>query len=211
MFQNVSSPLLEEVERARRATVGEEDAPTNLTNEMNLNSPTTENEEKELIMSFHFLTLKYKNKSLEEQYSSHISPNCLLIIEMLLSIISLLLIYIYFPIKFKSSMLMIILISIKLILSLILICFHRLIVKRRILRHVIGSFYLLSPLLIILLNLNDSFKLEISLLSFVVFLSSYLTIGASFSHLIKLFVAFVSILIYVPLIIHKQQIQSLFF
>jgi hypothetical protein len=147
-------------------------------------------------MSFHFLTLKYKNKSLEQQYSSHISPNSLLIIEIILPIISLLLIYIYFPIQFKSSMLMII---------LILISFRRLIVNGWILRHLIGSFYLLTQLLVILLNLNDSLKLEISLLAFVVFLSSYLTIGASLSHLIKLSVAFLSISIYVPLIIHRQQ------
>jgi hypothetical protein len=116
-------------------------------------------------MAFHFLTLKYKDKKLEKVFSDHFDPRSLLIIEIILSIISLLLIYIYyFPIQVKSSIIMTILISIKFIVSLILIDFYRIFLNGWILRYLIGSFYLLSPLIIILLNIN------ISILVFVLFI-----------------------------------------
>jgi hypothetical protein len=90
--------LLEEVERARRATVSEEDAPKDSGNVKNVeivNETTFENEEKDLVMAFNILTLKYKEKRLEERFSAHAGPHSLLIVEIVLSIVSLLLIYIY--------------------------------------------------------------------------------------------------------------------
>ncbi|CAF5170581.1 unnamed protein product, partial [Rotaria sp. Silwood1] len=120
----VTSPLLEEVVQARRATICEEQIPEcleNLGNVENVNEKTFEKEEKELVMSFNFLTLKYKDKRLENKFSTHAGPHSLLIVEVILSILSILFIYIYFPKQIITSIIMIIIIGIKLILTLILI------------------------------------------------------------------------------------------
>jgi hypothetical protein len=61
IIKNVSSPLLEEVGRARRAIVSEENAPNTLTNEINvqnLNERTIENEEKRISYGFSFFNIK---------------------------------------------------------------------------------------------------------------------------------------------------------
>ena len=77
----VTSPLLEEVVQAQRATVSEEEVPKDAENVDNINETTFENEEKELVMSFNFLTLKYKDKILEKDFAKHIGPHSLLIVE----------------------------------------------------------------------------------------------------------------------------------
>jgi len=158
-------------------------------------------------MAFHFLTLKYKEKKLEKDFSNDIAPDLLLIVEVILSIISLLFIYIYFPIQLKSSIIMIIFISIELILTLILIRFYEILLNKSILRHLLASFYLLSPLIIILININLNCKITLSV--FVLFISSYLTLGVSLSHLFKIFLAIISISIYLPFIIFKKEIKGL--
>ncbi len=209
----VTSPLLEEVVQARRATICEEEPPKDLgiaENVENVNETTYENEEKELVMSFNILTLKFKERRLEESFAGHIGPHSLLIVEVILSIVSLLLIYIYF-LKQKpilTSIIMGIIVGIKLILTLILIRFHRTLLNWWILRHFIASFYLLSPLIIILIQIPDNDLLTSP--AFFLFISTYLTLGASVSHLIKILIAILSISIYLPLIILKNQISSLF-
>ncbi|UJR20313.1 hypothetical protein I4U23_023444 [Adineta vaga] len=203
----VTSPLLEEVVQARRATISEEEPPKDLgmiKTVETVNETTFENEEKELVMSFNILTLTYKDKRLEESFSAHIGPHSLLIVEVILSILSLLLIYIYF-FKHKliqTSIAMGVIIGIKLILTLILIRFHRPLLNWWILRHFIASFYLLSPLILILIQLFDY---DLTSPVFFLFISTYLTLGASLSHLIKTLIAIVSIAIYLSLMFFKDK------
>jgi hypothetical protein len=208
----VTSPLLEEVVQARRATVSEDEAPQALKNiekdVENVNETTFENEEKELVMAFNILTLKYKDNRLEEGFSAHVGPHSLLVVEAIISILSVLLIYIYFfPIKPRSSIITGIIIGIKLILTLILIRFYRIILNWWILRHFIASFYLLSPLIIILIQYPDYYPSSVPV--FILFISTYLTLGASISHLIKILIAILSISIYLPLFIFKLPKTSL--
>jgi hypothetical protein len=209
----VTSPLLEEVVQARRSTICEDEAPKDLRNKDhveivdNVNEASFENEEKELAMAFNLLTLKYKENRLEERFSAHAGPHSLLIVEVILSISSLLLIYIYFPINLRTSIVMGILIGIELILTLILIGFHRILLHWWILRHLIASFYLLSPLIIILIQYPVYCPLTLPV--FILFISTYLTLGASISHLIKILIAILSISIYLPLIIFTKQTSSL--
>ncbi|CAF4364973.1 unnamed protein product [Rotaria sp. Silwood2] len=158
----VTSPLLEEVAQARRATICEEQSPAGLENlghVENVNEKTFEKEEKELVMAFNILTLKYKDNRLEKGFSTHVGPYSLLIVEVILSILSLLFIYIYFPKKSLTSIIMGIIIGIKLIITLILIRFHRIFLKRWILRHFIAAFYLLSPLIIILIEISNYYDM----------------------------------------------------
>ncbi|CAF1683030.1 unnamed protein product, partial [Adineta ricciae] len=183
----VTSPLLEEVVQARRATISEEEPPKELSGLVekveNINDTTFENEEKELTMSFNVLTLKYKDKRFEEGFSAHAGPHSLLIVEVILSILSLVLIYIYF-LKHqivRTSIAMGIIIGIKLILTLSLLSFYRTDLNSWIFRHFIASFYLLSPLIIILCQLFDY---DLTSPAFFLFISTYLTLGASLSHLI---------------------------
>ncbi|CAF1069139.1 unnamed protein product [Rotaria sp. Silwood1] len=201
----VTSPLLEEVVQARRATICEEQIPEcleNLGNVENVNEKTFEKEEKELVMSFNFLTLKYKDKRLENKFSTHAGPHSLLIVEVILSILSILFIYIYFPKQIITSIIMIIIIGIKLILTLILIRFHRPFLDWWILRHFIAAFYLLSPLIIILIQNSNYYYMTPPV--FILFISTYLILGASLSHLIKILIAILSIAIYIPIIHFKQ-------
>lgn len=158
-------------------------------------------------MSFNILTLKYKDNRLEEGFSSHIGPQSLLIIEVILSIFSLLLIYLYFPKFIRTSILMGVLVGIKFILALILIRFHRIVLTSWILRHFIASFYLLSPLIIILIQYPVYYPITLSV--FILFISTYLTLGASISHLIKILIAILSISIYLPMVIIKHKLESL--
>ncbi|CAF1221218.1 unnamed protein product [Rotaria magnacalcarata] len=205
----VTSPLLEEVAQARRATICEEELPQdleNLVNVENVNEKTFENEEKELVMAFNILTLKYKDDKLEKGFSAHFGSQSLLILEVILSILSLLFIYIYFPIKNFVSIIMGIIIGIKLILTLILIRFHRILLHWWILRHFIASFYLLSPLIIILTQISKYDDTTSPV--FIVFISTYLILGASLSHLIKILIAILSISIYLPLIIFKSEMPK---
>lgn len=134
LSQAVTSPLLEEVVQARRATICEEEMTSNDLKHsspdveivQNINETTLVDEEKELVMAFNILTLKYRDKRLEQGFSAHIGPHSLLIVEVLLAIISLLLIYLYFPIQIRTSIVLAILIGMKLIFTLLLIYFHRL-------------------------------------------------------------------------------------
>jgi len=209
----VTSPLLEEVVQARRATLCEEEISKdlgnaeNIENIENIDETTFENEEKELVTAFNLLTLKYKDNRLEEGFSAHIDPHSLLIIEVILSILSLLLIYLYFPKEIHTSIVMGIIVGIKFILAVILIRFHSILLNWWILRHFIASFYLLSPLIIILIQYPDYYPITLPV--FILFISTYLTIGASLSHLIKILIAILSISIYLPLLIFKQKIPSL--
>ncbi|CAF3675198.1 unnamed protein product [Rotaria sp. Silwood1] len=205
----VTSPLLEEVVQARRATICEEQIPEcleNLGNVENVNEKTFEKEEKELVMSFNFLTLKYKDKRLENKFSTHAGPHSLLIVEVILSILSILFIYIYFPKQIITSIIMIIIIGIKLILTLILIRFHRPFLDWWILRHFIAAFYLLSPLIIILIQNSNYYYMTPPV--FILFISTYLILGASLSHLIKILIAILSIAIYIPIIHFKQGLTT---
>jgi hypothetical protein len=208
-LKNVSSPLLEEVERARRATISEDDEPKGEVHVENVEETRIENEEKELVMAFDFLTLKYKDKKLEKTFPSHLPSKFVLIIEIILSIFSFILFYIYFYLTKtnKFSIILMIYLSIKLLLTLILIILNEFVLKYSILIHFFSLYYFLSPLIVILIS-NDNY--EIVLPSLVLFLSTYLTLGSSLSHLFKMLVAFISISIYFPFIIFKQQIQSLF-
>ncbi|CAF2801552.1 unnamed protein product [Rotaria sp. Silwood2] len=74
-----------------------------------------ENEEKDLVMAFSILTLKYKNSLLEEGFYAHIGRHELLIVEVILSILSILLIYLYFTKDTCTSIIMGIIIVIILI------------------------------------------------------------------------------------------------
>ncbi|CAF1102471.1 unnamed protein product [Adineta steineri] len=203
---NVSSPLLEEVEQARRATVTEDDQSKggDVTNDKiieNLNETTIENEEKELVLAFHFLTLKYKENRLEKSFHKSIESYYLFLIEIILSILSLILIFIYL-LKSKYLILtMLILMSIQLILLILLIYLNKRLIKKCLLRHLFISFYLLSPLIIILLNNNYLLTLTV----FSLFISTHLTLGASISHLIKIFLAFISILTYFIILMFIKQ------
>ncbi len=206
----MTSPLLEEVVQARRATECEEEAPKsagNIENVETVNETTIESEEKELVMAFNFLTLKYKDNRLEESFSAHIGPHSLLIVEIILSILSLLLIYIYFLKDTRTSIITGIILGIEFLLTLILIRFYRALLHWWILRHIIASFYLLSPLIIILIQYPVYYPKTLSV--FTLFISTYLTLGASLSHLIKILIAILSISIYLPLIIITKQISSL--
>jgi hypothetical protein len=210
----VTSPLLEEVVQARRATICEDETPKTIGNVENIehvddvNEKTVENEEKELVMVFNILTLKYKDSRFEEGFAAHVSPHSVLIVEVILSILSLLLIYLYFPIYIRTSIIMGIIIGIKFIFALILIRFHRILLHWWILRHFIASFYLLSPLIIILIQYPVYYPITLPV--FILFISTYLTLGASLSHLIKVLIAILSISIYLPLLILTQKISSLF-
>ncbi|CAF1037346.1 unnamed protein product [Adineta steineri] len=208
----VTSPLLEEVVQARRATICEEEMPKDLARAIEnieiINEQTFENEEKELAVSFNILTLSYKEKRLEESFSAHVGPHSLLIVEVILSIVSLLLIYFYF---FKrkiilTSIILAVLLAVKLILTLVIIFFARKLLRWWIIRHLIGSFYLVSPLIIILIQIPDSILLTTP--AFFLFISTYLTLGASVSHLIKLLIAILAILIYLPLMICTQDFST---
>jgi len=160
-------------------------------------------------MPFHILTLKYKDKKLEESFNNDRGSDCLLIIEIVLSIFSFLLIFVYLPKGQSLTILMLILLSIQLILILISFIFNRIVVNRCIINHLFGLFSLLSPLIIILLNLNTYC---ITLPVFLVFISTHLTLLTSISHLIKIFVGLISILIYLTLTFLKEEsIESLFF
>lgn len=207
--------MLEEVVQARRATICEEEiTPKDLVNSpdvenvQNINETTFVDEEKELVMAFNLLTLKYKDKRLEESFSAHIGPHSLLIVEVLLAIVSLLLIYLYFPIRIRTSILLGILIGLKLIFTLILLHFHRVLLNWWFVRHLIASFYLFSPLLIILFEYPDYYPMSLPV--FILYISTYLTLGASISHLMKILIAILSISIYLPLIIFSKSISSLF-
>ncbi|CAF0948730.1 unnamed protein product [Rotaria sordida] len=205
----VTSPLLEEVTQARRATICEEQTPEGLENNENVenfNEKIIENEEKELVMAFNLLTLKYKDNRLEKAFSTHVGPHELLIVEVIISILSLLFIYIYFPKKSSTSIIMGIIIGIKLILSLILIRFHRPFLDVWILRHFIAAFYLLSPLIIILIQYPNYYNMTQPV--FILFISTYLILGASLSHLIKILIAILSISIYLPLICLQKGITT---
>lgn len=187
---NVTSPLLEDVERVRRATICEENA------NGNLDEKIIEREENELDVAFHLLTLKYREKNLEKAFSSHIGPHSLFIVEVLLSIFSLVLIYLYFPKQIFISIVLSIILLIKFLLTLILIRYYEKVLRWWIVRHIISSIYLLSPLILILISLNLN---EMLIPVFIIFLSTYLTIGASISHLIKTFFALLSISLFLPL------------
>lgn len=209
----VTSPLLEEVVQARRATICEEEPPKELSGlvekDEHVNDTSFEAEVNELTMAFNFLTLKYKDEQLEQRFSAHVGPHSLLIVEVILSILSLLLIYIYFLKHqiIRTSIAMGIIIGIQLILTLGLLRFHRTVLNWWILRHFIASFYLLSPLILILCQLFDY---DLTSPAFFLFISTYLTLGASLSHLIKVLIAIISIAIYLPLIYFKNQRLSLF-
>ena len=214
--QAVTSPLLDEVVQARRATICEEDiTPKDLANSpdvenvQNINETTYVDEEKELVMAFNLFTLKYKEKRLEEDFAAHIGPHSLLIVEVLLALVSLLFIYLYFPFRIRTSILLGILIGLKLVFTLISLRFHQTLVRWWYARHLIASFYLLSPLLIILFEYPEYYP--ISLPVFILYISTYLTLGASISHLMKLLIAILSISIYLPLIIFSKTISSLSF
>ena len=214
-LQAVTSPLLEEVVQARRATICEEEMTSNdlkrtspdVENVQNINETTFVDEEKELVMAFNILTLRYKDKRFEEGFSAHIGPHSLLIVEVLLGIISLLFIYLYFPLQIRTSIILAILIGMKLIFTLLLIRFHRLFLNWWIVRHLIASFYLISPLILILFEYPHYYP--ISLPVFILYISTYLTLGASLSHLIKILIAILAISIYLPLIIFSKTITSL--
>ena len=208
----VTSPLLEEVVQARRATIVEEETPEDIGQIENnehiesLNDNTFENEEKELVMSFNFLTLKYKDIRLEQGFSAHIGPHSLLIIEVLLAIVSLLLIYLYFFHNIRTSISMGVILVIELCLTLFLIRHHKSFLHWWHLRHLFGSIYLLSPLILILIQYPE--YLPKTLPVFILFISTYLTLGASISHLIKILIAILAISIYLPLIIVYTQSLS---
>ena len=211
IFKPVTSPLLEEVVEVRRATICEEEilqGSENSINVENIDGKTFEKEEKDLVMAFNMFTLKYKETKLEQGFSAHVEPYLLLIIEIIMSITSLLFIYIYFPKETFTSIIMGIIIGIKLILTLILIPFYRTVLHWWILRHFIACFYLLSPLIIISTQTLNHYQLTVP--AFTLFISTYLTLGASLSHLIKILIAILSISIYLSLIIIKQVVSSLF-
>ncbi|CAF3088149.1 unnamed protein product [Rotaria sp. Silwood2] len=71
---------------------------------------------------------------------------------------------------------------------------------------IIASFYLLSPLIIILTQYRDYYPTNVPV--FILFISTYVILGASLSHLIKILIAILSISIYLPLIIFKQAITK---
>jgi hypothetical protein len=206
--------LLDEVVQARRATICEEEAPKDLedleklANRANIDETSLESEEKELTMAFNILTLKYKDSRLEEGFSAHIGSHSLLIVEVILSILSLLLIYLYLMKDIRTSIVMEILNGMKFLLTLILIRFHQTLLNWWILRHFIASFYLFSPLIIILIQYPQYYPLTLPV--FILFISTYLILGASLSHLIKILIAILPISIYLPLIIITEQISSRF-
>jgi len=188
--ETVTSPLLEDVERVRRATICEENP------NVKFDEKTVEKEENELDVAFHFLTLKYRENNLEKGFSSHIGPHSLLIVEVLLSILSLILLYLYLPKKILLSIVLSIILLIKFLLTLILVRFYEKLLRWWICRHIISSIYLLSPLILILISLDYN---EMLIPVFIIYLSTYLTIGASISHLIKTLFALLSICLFLPL------------
>lgn len=209
-----NSPLLDEVERARRATIsvgGVEDEVDKVREDVeqgeNINEITIESEEKELVMASQMLTLRYKEKRLEEGFSAHVSPSSLLIVEVLLSLICLLLFYLLLPHRLIPSIVLSILIGIEFLLTLILLCFSSsvdFLLRWWIVRHLFASIYLLSPLILLVSSFSTS-SLDMSVfMSFVLFLSTSLTLGASISHLIKSLLGLVAIVIYLPLMILKE-------
>ena len=206
-----SSPLLDEVERARRATISEDEKGKTLVDveeSENINEITIESEEKELVMASQMLTLRYKEKRLEEGFSGDVSPSSLFIVEVLLSLICLLLFYLGFPHRLLPSIVLSILLGVELFLTLVLLCLSRGVVLLRwwIVRHLFGSIYLLSPLILLVSSLSSTDDGDIFLfMSFVVFLSTSLTLGASISHLFKTLLGLLAIGIYLPLIIFKQR------
>ncbi|CAF3160389.1 unnamed protein product [Rotaria socialis] len=207
---NVSSPLLEEVEQARRATISEDDLPVCLTNNNknveNLTDIKIETEEKQLNIPLNFLTLKYKDNKLEKSFSRKILRYELLIIEILLSILSFLLLFIYLPKQILLSIIMITFILIQLILALIIIRYYKKLTNNLILINLFQYFYLLSPLVLLLIIPKDYL---ITLSSFILFVSTYLTLFSSINHLIKILLSFLSILIYVLIIFFNNHIEIL--
>ena len=100
----MTSPLLEEVQRARRATIGEEDSsPSIVPSEkgqinVELVNPSSssaffEAEEKQLIMSLNPLTLAFKSAELERGFGHHVGPYVLMLVEMGLLIVSMILMF----------------------------------------------------------------------------------------------------------------------
>ena len=207
----VNSPLLDDVERARRPTISEDEkgkGPVDVEQNENINEITIESEEKELLMASQMLTLRYKEKRLEEGFSADVSPSSLFIVEVLLSLICLLLFYFYFPHRFVPSIVLSILIGMELILTLFLLCFSLGVVLLRwwIVRHLFASIYLLGPVVLLVSSLLSTDDRDVSLfIAFVVFLSTSLTLGASISHLIKTLLGLVTITIYLPLMIRQEQ------
>ena len=93
------------------------------------NETTFEDEEKELVMAFNILTLKYKDKAIRRRtFSTHIGPHSLLIVEVIYNnFIGFTYLYLFYS---KQTIRYInyctgIMIGIKLILTLILIHFYR--------------------------------------------------------------------------------------
>ena len=204
VFKPITDPLLEKIVETQQIS---RDLENNI-NAKNINEKEFEKKEKEFTITFNILTLKYKQTELEKKFSSYIEPYSLLIVEVVLSILSFLLIYIYFPKEKFTSVIMGIIISIRIILILILIPFYHTVFHGWISRHVIASIYLLSPLIIILIQIPHHDQLTVQV--FVVFISTYLTLGTFLSHSIKVLLAVLSISIYLPLIIIKPIFSSLF-
>ena len=200
----VTSPLLEEVERARRATICEEELGKGVMSAENVNDSTIENEEKELVMAFNVITLNYKDPELEEDFSADLDPHSLLVMEVILSLISLLCIYIYFPKRTFTSIALAIIVAIELLVTVIFICFCRDVLRWWVIRHLVACLYLLSPLVLLFFETS---LWPVTLPVFVLFLSTHLTLGSSLSHLIKTLLGLLSIAVYLPLLIVRQQIS----
>ncbi|CAF5099552.1 unnamed protein product, partial [Rotaria sp. Silwood1] len=206
---NVSSPLLEEVEQARRATVSEDDLEQCLTtnnkvNENIINDIKIENEENQLIIPLNKLTLKYKDKSLEKTYSTNIFQYKLIIIEIILSIITYVILLIYLPKRILSSIIISIFILIQLILTLFIIRYHDIYLNISIFKYLFSIYFLFSPFILILIGTIDQYS--ITFFAFLIFISTYLTLSRSISHLIKIFFAIISISIYLTFILFKYDI-----
>ena len=201
----VTSPLLEEVERARRATICEEEVGKGVMSVENVNDNTIENEEKELVMAFNVVTLNYKDRGLEESFSADLDPHFLLVVEVILSMISLLCIYIYFPKRIFTSIALATIVAIELLVTIVLICFCRDVLRWWIIRHLLACLYLLSPLVLLFLETS---LWQVTLPVFVLFLSTHLTLGSSLSHLIKTLLGLLSIAVYLPLLIVREQIPG---
>ncbi|CAF2587854.1 unnamed protein product [Rotaria sp. Silwood2] len=206
---NVSSPLLEEVEKARRATVSEDEfgecLTTNKKVDENLNELKIENEEKQLIMSLNLLTLKYKDEKLEKSYRNNIIKYELIIIEIVLSIITYLILFIYLPKRILSSIIISIFILIQLILTLIIIRYYNLLINLSIFIYLFSMYYLFSPFILILIGTIDDYNITLPCL--FIFISTYLALSRSIYYLIKIFFAFISISIYVTFILYKYDIS----
>lgn len=169
---------------------------------------TMEKEEKELRVAFNPLTLTYREKKLEKGFSSHIGPHSLLVVEVILSIGSLLLIYVYLPKKLLLSLLFSVVLLVIFLLTLLLVRQHERLLRWWLARHLFASLYLLSPLVLLLVSLDGEQALLPALL---LFLSTSLSIGASVSHLVKTFFALLASALFLPLflVVNPQPGSSL--